>query len=1055
MTGGTDVVTALAGEDTIRAGNFLTAGDKIDGGDDTDVLVLDGDYLQPVVFKSQTMRSVEFLHLTAGHDYSLKTHDGNVAAGQQLTIEVIGGSAGRLVFDGSAEKDGHFGVRGMSGNDMLKGGNGDDVFWVWQGGVDTVIGGDGDDTAIFNDGYTTADTFFGGAGYDTLVVGAGTDAEITFDPATLTGVEEIRIESKDGGSTVLTTVDAIVAAGETLKVGVMGGVSSINQGLAFNGSGETDGHFDITGGTGDDVLIGGAADDVFRMHRGGDDIVVAGAGDDRVEFTKHYNGNDIVDGGFGVDALHIGGLSTPVTLSGTTVQNIEHLYITSSLSSVVNVTDSLVGSGETLHISSGYMTGGTTFVLDASAETDGTFGIMDHNGTDIILGGGGREDVDLRGGGTDRIYSGGGDDLIRGAGTIDLEDIIDGGSGRDSLDLNGDYEITLKSSTIRNVEELGLGAGHDYRIHLHKDTIADGQTMTVNGYWLDDGDVLLVDDSSGGAGTLEVRAGAAFRNSGSAVRAGSGTSDSLHLDGDYSETLVLGPGKLAGVEMLGLGAGFSYNLVAQDSTVAAGQTMEVRGYWLGAGDRLTFDGSAETDGSFVMSGGKGNDVMKGGSGNDTLRIYAGGDDRAHGGGGDDSFDVGQALGPKDRINGGTGNDTLEIDADMAITLGGAVVKDIEKIRLGDGHDYVLTVTDALLDAGETLTIDAWHLGAGDTVILDGKAETNGSFDIETGEGDDSLLGGGGNDIFEAGGGKDVLDGRAGDDVLDGGVGNDTLSGGSDDDVLDGGLGTDKLGGGAGNDVLKGGSGGDVLDGGEDRDLVSYEGSAAAVIVSLAAGTASGGDADGDVLTGVENLMGSNYSDTFIGDGGVNWLEGAWGDDFLAGGAGADVLRGGVGTDTADYSGSGAGVFVSLAAGMGAWGDAAGDTLSQIENVIGSNVADTIHGNSARNVLTGKGGKDTLSGLDDGDLLDGGSGNDVLIGGSGGDTFIFKGTNWGVDSIVDFVKGDFDKIDLSDHDYLFRDLGISYADGDATIVTSHGTIVLEGVSSGLTAGEFLL
>jgi Ca2+-binding RTX toxin-like protein len=92
---------------------------------------------------------------------------------------------------------------------------------------------------------------------------------------------------------------------------------------------------------------------------------------------------------------------------------------------------------------------------------------------------------------------------------------------------------------------------------------------------------------------------------------------------------------------------------------------------------------------------------------------------------------------------------------------------------------------------------------------------------------------------------------------------------------------------------------------------------------------------GDTLTTIENLTGSNYNDTLTGDAGANVLSGGTGNDTLAGGAGADTLTGGSGTDTADYSASGSAVTVNLLTNVNTGGDAASDSLSGIENVTGS------------------------------------------------------------------------------------------------------------------------
>lgn len=147
--------------------------------------------------------------------------------------------------------------------------------------------------------------------------------------------------------------------------------------------------------------------------------------------------------------------------------------------------------------------------------------------------------------------------------------------------------------------------------------------------------------------------------------------------------------------------------------------------------------------------------------------------------------------------------------------------------------------------------------------------------------DDILIGGDRADTVYAGGGWDWVDG---------GLGNDLLSGGGHDDVLLGGAGDDILLGEAGSDYIEGGAGADRIHGGfVDRaafygwgDTAGYTGSSRAVSVSLATGQGSGGDAQGDRLHGIRNLVGSAYGDTLTGDGENNVLEGGDGADRLSG-----------------------------------------------------------------------------------------------------------------------------------------------------------------------------
>ena len=81
-------------------------------------------------------------------------------------------------------------------------------------------------------------------------------------------------------------------------------------------------------------------------------------------------------------------------------------------------------------------------------------------------------------------------------------------------------------------------------------------------------------------------------------------------------------------------------------------------------------------------------------------------------------------------------------------------------------------------------------------------------------------------------------------------------------------------------VLIGGAGADTLDGG-GGDTASYTTSSVGVAVSLATGTASGGDAQGDRLSNIENLTGSNFNDTLEGNASNNTLAGGAGDDTVS------------------------------------------------------------------------------------------------------------------------------------------------------------------------------
>ncbi len=222
----------------------------------------------------------------------------------------------------------------------------------------------------------------------------------------------------------------------------------------------------------------------------------------------------------------------------------------------------------------------------------------------------------------------------------------------------------------------------------------------------------------------------------------------------------------------------------------------------------------------------------------------------------------------------------------------------------------------------------------------------------------------------------------------------TLNGTPNADRLVGTVADDVIDANDGDDLLIGLAGADRLAGGAGIDTVSYEDSAAAVQISLESGTAFGGDAEGDVLTGIENVIGSAFDDYIRGDTGDNVLWGGAGDDELLGYVGDDVFMGGPGADRhmggdgvnrIDYSASDAAVDVNIDLERGLGGHAEGDYIEKTDNVTGSAFGDLIVGDRDVNMLDGGAGDDVLSGAGANDELLGGDGDDTLIGGAGADT----------------------------------------------------------------------
>ena len=192
--------------------------------------------------------------------------------------------------------------------------------------------------------------------------------------------------------------------------------------------------------------------------------------------------------------------------------------------------------------------------------------------------------------------------------------------------------------------------------------------------------------------------------------------------------------------------------------------------------------------------------------------------------------------------------------------------------------------------------------------------------------------------------------------------------------------------------LRGGLGDDSLVGGGGIDRASYLDAPSGVVVSLAAGTASGG-AGSDTLSAIEEIGGSPYGDTLVGDAGANAIQAAAGDDYLQGGLGDDALDGGPGTDTASWWGTAGMVTANIGNGL-ATGMAGNDTLVQIENLVGTDgYGDWLTGSTGANRLEGWGGNDILAGR---------QGADTLVGGQGFDTASYTAALSGV--TVDLAAG---------------------------------------------------
>lgn len=338
------------------------------------------------------------------------------------------------------------------------------------------------------------------------------------------------------------------------------------------------------------------------------------------------------------------------------------------------------------------------------------------------------------------------------------------------------------------------------------------------------------------------------------------------------------------------------------------------------------------DGNDTLTGGLGNDIFYGGAGSDSFLTDAGGadgEDKYFGGDDTDTMSyasrtdaVVAILGPTMST---TRTNTAVVTGTVDVADGGGIATETLKFSVDSGPEETVTFATPANVAAIITAVNAVHTGLADNDGSD-HLRLTGATSVEiTGGTALALLG------FTS----DALDGKAGEkdfisyDVenLTGGTVGDTLTGSNISNTIQGGAGADTLFGGVGNSTCA-----------NDVDVIK-------------------GDAG---------------NDTF---------------NMSAAADCGDDIYGGADTDTVTYHERTAAVTITINSTANDGATDEGDNVrTDVEEVFGGTLADSITGSTNAETLHGGPGNDTINGGSGDDTIIGGTGDDTLNGEIGNDTF---------------------------------------------------------------------
>lgn len=837
---------------------------------------------------------------------------------------------------------------------------------------------------------------------DTGVITYSTDLYITglatSDLLPVAIFSAVHLHNAPRGANGPVVLDVIQDAGGDVEGNALIASADTGDGNVFAEVTETDtltGIENITGSNdNDEIIASGGAPNVL-LGLAGDDILAGGGG------------TDIIDGGEGND--------------------------TNSFANINAAAASPEGTGVTVSLNADG-SGTAQYIAPNGNEINEEFAgieniIGSNNNDEIIATGGAPNNID-GGAGDDFIAGGGGTDVLSGGEGVDTNSfstigvgvVANLGSGSASYQTGGGTTIFENFSGFENLD----GSAQDDQL------FGDGGDNVLTG---NDGDDLL--SGRGGADTLEGGAGDDILQGGGGndvLDGGDGIDTADFRDINVNAESPVGTGVTAD-----LSAGEA-GYVAPSGAAITDQITNVENLTGSQNnDNLTGD-----DGANVIAGGAGDDVINGGAGNDVLRGDALGEGEAitvtvenlqgeggtfltplwfgfHDGANFDLFNAGEAAslglerlaedGSVEGIAAEFNQQAGENGVDATI-IGGSGAPgpidpgetasfslNVDPNAVGEGFftwaTMVIPSNDAFLSVPDNALSDPIFDEYGDFIgplviertgsdVLDAGTEVNNEEDAaflnqtarDTGLDENGVVGA--HEGFNGSVGNpdgtpvNVLGGTtAAGTIVDPTVGDftadddpvlritiDRVEGGSD--LLDGGLGDDVIDGGLGADTLIGGEGADTLLGGEGDDILITDGL--------------------DVLDGGEGIDTADYSD--FAENTVANTPGAFNGVIVD----LDVnSAGAAGTPGQD------GAVLNTPPGAVAVGGVVPaanqiQSITDVENLVGSAFNDGLFGNNEVNVISAGDGNDVVHGF---------GGDDFLAGGEGIDTVLFAASPTGV------------------------------------------------------------